>query len=77
MTSARKGRLEGKIAIVSGAGSGIGAGCAIAIAREGARVVGADVNLAAVEATAAEEAKTVDRWQRIGPTSHARTRSRR
>ena len=57
MTSARKGRLENKIAIVSGAGSGIGAGCAIAIAREGARVVGADVNLAAVEATAAEAAK--------------------
>jgi NAD(P)-dependent dehydrogenase (short-subunit alcohol dehydrogenase family) len=31
-------RLEGKIGIVTGAGSGIGRACAIALAREGARV---------------------------------------
>jgi NAD(P)-dependent dehydrogenase (short-subunit alcohol dehydrogenase family) len=31
-------RLEGKIAIITGAGSGIGRSCALALAREGARV---------------------------------------
>ena len=38
------GRLEGKIALVTGAGSGIGRGCAVALAAEGARVIVSDVD---------------------------------
>ncbi len=38
------GRVEGKVAMVTGAASGIGRGCAIALAREGAKVIVADVD---------------------------------
>jgi NAD(P)-dependent dehydrogenase (short-subunit alcohol dehydrogenase family) len=38
------GRLENRIAIVTGAASGIGRGCALALANEGARVVVGDVD---------------------------------
>ncbi|HLJ53183.1 MAG TPA: glucose 1-dehydrogenase [Rhizomicrobium sp.] len=38
------GRLENRIAIVTGAASGIGRGCALALAHEGARVVLGDVD---------------------------------
>ena len=37
------GRLCGKVALVSGAASGIGRGCALAMAREGAHVVCTDI----------------------------------
>jgi 3-hydroxybutyrate dehydrogenase len=47
-------RLEDKIAIVTGAASGIGKEIARTFAREGAKVVIADLDLAAAEATAAE-----------------------
>lgn len=47
-------RLEGKVAIVTGAGSGFGAGIARKFAGEGARVMVADINLDAAKAVAAE-----------------------
>ena len=46
-------RLAGKVAIVTGAASGIGRGCAIAFAEEGARVAIADVNRTGGAETAA------------------------
>ena len=39
-----RGRLEGKVCVITGAASGIGAEAARVFAREGARVVGADVD---------------------------------
>ena len=47
-------RLQGKTAIVTGAGSGFGAGIARRFAAEGARVMLADINAAAAEAVAAD-----------------------
>ncbi|WP_321883356.1 SDR family NAD(P)-dependent oxidoreductase [Paraburkholderia bannensis] len=46
--------LEGKVAVVTGAGSGIGRGCALVLARHGADVVVADLDLGAARNTAAE-----------------------
>jgi NAD(P)-dependent dehydrogenase (short-subunit alcohol dehydrogenase family) len=45
-------RLEGKVAIVTGAGSGIGRASAIRFAEEGARVTCVDIDPASAEATA-------------------------
>jgi NAD(P)-dependent dehydrogenase (short-subunit alcohol dehydrogenase family) len=54
-------RLAGKVAIVTGAGSGIGHASAVRFAEEGARVTCVDVDRDAVEAVVRE----------IGPDAHA------
>jgi len=43
--SSKPGRVQGKVALVTGAGGGIGAACALALAREGAAVAVADIDL--------------------------------
>jgi 3(or 17)beta-hydroxysteroid dehydrogenase len=48
------GRVAGKVAIVTGAASGIGAACARALAREGARVALTDIAQAEAEAVSAQ-----------------------
>lgn len=47
-----EGRLQDKVALVTGAGAGIGAGIANVLAREGARVYASDVDAAASARTA-------------------------
>jgi NAD(P)-dependent dehydrogenase (short-subunit alcohol dehydrogenase family) len=52
-SSAKKGRVADKVALVTGAGSGIGRATAVTFAAHGATVACADLNLAAAEETAA------------------------
>lgn len=47
-------RLAGKVALVTGIGAGIGRGCALLFAQQGARVIGCDVDAAAAQATAVQ-----------------------
>ena len=59
----RSDRLSGKVALVTGSGSGIGRGCAIMCAHHGAQVAGSDLNASAAEETvaiAAKESLTVE-----------------
>lgn len=58
------GRVQNRVAIVTGAASGIGEASAIRLAEEGAKVVCADVNLEGAEATA-------KKIQAIGGTANA------
>lgn len=48
------GQLEGKVAIVTGGASGIGAACAAALAREGAKVAITDIDDAGAAAVVAK-----------------------
>ncbi|GAB4258360.1 MAG: 3-oxoacyl-ACP reductase FabG [Thermoleophilia bacterium] len=48
------GRLEGRVAIVTGGGSGIGRHYGLGLAHEGAKVVVADINAEVAESTARE-----------------------
>jgi len=48
------GRLQGKRALVTAAGQGIGRASALMLAREGAEVIAADINIAALEALKAD-----------------------
>ena len=47
------GRLDGKVALITGAGSGMGREACLVFAREGARIAALDVDVPALEATAA------------------------
>lgn len=54
MASVQTGRFDGRVAVVTGAASGIGRATALRLAAEGAVVWCADVNAAGASATAAE-----------------------
>ena len=49
-------RLAGKVALITGIGSGIAQGCALLFARQGAAVYGCDINPATAQETAAQAA---------------------
>jgi len=51
------GRLDGKVCVITGAGSGIGQASALLFAREGARLVVSDIDLDAARATVEEITK--------------------
>jgi meso-butanediol dehydrogenase / (S,S)-butanediol dehydrogenase / diacetyl reductase len=51
-TQANEGRLDGKVALVTGAGQGIGAAVAARLSDDGARVVVADIDIATAKSVA-------------------------
>ena len=64
------GRVEGKVALVAGAGGGIGGAGALGLAREGAAVVCADIDNAAAAATAAQIRATGGRATALGQRAY-------
>ncbi|KAF3007925.1 hypothetical protein E8E13_011184 [Curvularia kusanoi] len=57
------GRLDGKVAIVTGAGSGFGAGIALRYAAEGAKVLVCDINESTAQATASKDASALSAFK--------------
>jgi NAD(P)-dependent dehydrogenase (short-subunit alcohol dehydrogenase family) len=57
-------KLKDRVAVITGSGSGIGRAAAIEFAREGAKIVVADINLAGAQ-------ETVERIGQMGSESHA------
>ncbi|MFI6253539.1 SDR family NAD(P)-dependent oxidoreductase [Streptomyces sp. NPDC051016] len=79
MTDPRTGqRLTGKVALVTGAGAGIGQGCALLFAEQGATVVGCDIDAEAAGRTrklAAERGVRVEVMAPLDMTVPADARS--
>lgn len=61
-------KLDGKVAIVTGAGAGLGAECARSLGRHGARVAVVDINLEGAQSVAAEIEAGEARPLPFGPT---------
>lgn len=60
------GRLTGKVAVITGAASGIGAACALRFAAEGAQIAGLDVNAPPAEHRAAIDAHAgPSQWESV------------
>ena len=47
----RNGRLQGKVALITGTGGSIGRACAESFAKEGAKVIGCDIDIESAEET--------------------------
>jgi NAD(P)-dependent dehydrogenase (short-subunit alcohol dehydrogenase family) len=70
------GQVEGKVAIVTGGASGIGAACATTLAREGAKVVVTDVDDAGGQAIYLHQDVTLEEtWPAIIEATERRLRT--
>ena len=65
-------RLKGKVCIITGTGSGMGRAAALLFAREGAKIVGCDVNPTTAEATLGEVLKAGGDMVSLQPCNKAK-----